>query len=133
MSVQGVENLTEQPTGTEPDETQQKRIRTLTETAQETYQAKKLKLSSKLNESWEKVNKFISEHAELSETSASINSETVRQLQKELNSLYGTYRLSYGDYAGFLLRTGTADSNIEYEKILTLSDINRNLTDNFRE
>lgn len=33
----------------------------------------------------------------------------------------------------FLLRTGTADSSKEYEKILTLSDLNRNLTDNFRE
>lgn len=80
MSVQGVENLVED---TEPDETQQKRLRTLTEKAQEIYQTQKLKLSSKLNESWEKVNKFISEHTELLETSVGINSESVRQLQKE--------------------------------------------------
>ena len=60
------------------------------------------------------MNKFISEHAELSEISVGINSEIIRQLQKELSSLYGTYRLCYGDYAGFfLLRTGTADSSKE--------------------
>lgn len=41
MSDQGVENPVEQPTETEPDETQQKRVRTLTEKAQEIYEAKK--------------------------------------------------------------------------------------------
>ena len=96
MSTQG-DKTADQPPVTEADETQ-KSIITLTEKGQELYEANKLKLSTKLSESWEKVKRFISEHAELSETSRGIDSDTIRQLQRDLNSLYADYRMCYGEY-----------------------------------
>ena len=124
------ESVTGQPPEAKDDG---KRVRTLTEKGVELYEAQKLKHKNKFINSWDKVNRYIAENEELSETTPNIDIELIKKLQREVSSLYDEYRLTYDEYVSFLLRSGTEDSIQERENILTESENKRQHTDNFRQ
>lgn len=133
MSTVG-SDVNAQPPEYEVDESgKPKRVRTLTEKGEEQYESQKLKLKTKLIDQWERVQRYIENNAELSDETLNINSEIIRKLLREINSLYADYRMCYSEYANFLLRTATADSQKEYELILSHSDLHRQEVDLFRD
>ena len=52
---------------------------------------------------------------------------------ERINSLYADYRLCYSEYANFLLRTGTSDSQQEYEMIMSRLEPHRQEVDQLRD
>ena len=73
------ESLTGQPPEAKDDG---KRVRTLTEKGLELYEAQKLKHRNKFINSWDKVNRYIAENEELSETTPNIDIELIKKLQR---------------------------------------------------
>lgn len=117
----------------EDDSETQKRVRKLTEKGSELYETKKSKLKTKLIESWDKVQRFITSNtSDLSEETPNINSEIIAKLLRDINGLYADFLLVYEEIADFLLRTNTTDSQKEYEMILSHSESNRKEVDKFR-